>query len=484
MSHWPLIVSMLVGLEAVIRVVLVVVVVMRRRPVPVTLAWMVVLFFLPVVSTIAYLMVGEIRLGSRASKRFEAITQRIEAQSVALWNHRKTDRIAQDASGARLAKLGTAVSGLPPLRGNALELMEDSAEVLARLVSDIDQAQAHVHLLFYIWMPCGKADEVVSAVMRAANRGVTCRVLVDAVGSKAFMRSDHPRKMRAAGVKVVESLPVNPVRMLFHRIDLRNHRKIAVIDGRVAYSGSQNMTDVTFKVNRRKRIGPWIDATLRVRGPAVEALQAVFLQDWALDSGEKIEQIGEFMPDPAEEGGCAVHVIASGPGPQPAAIRQAIFALLFAAQEEIVMTTPYFIPDEAMKMALVNAVLRGAKVSIIVPEVLDAPITAAAGRAHFEDLLAAGVKILRHGPGLLHAKTFTIDRKLAVVGSANFDMRSFWLNFETTLIVYDQGFADEVRAMQGRYMASSTALEYEAWKKRGRGRRFVDNVAQLMGPLL
>lgn len=484
MPQWSWLITALVVIDGLARAGLSVEVIMRRRPVPVTLAWLVLLFFVPIGSVVAYILIGEVRLGERKGRAFAEMARRIEQQAVALWNHRGVDRTAQDEVMGRLAKLATAVSGLPALRGNSLELLENPAVMLDRLIEDIRGARSHCHLLFYIWMCGGRADEVVEALIEAAGRGVTCRVLVDAVGSKHFLRSERVRKMRAAGVKVFGAVPAHPFRMLFHRIDLRNHRKIAVIDGVTAYTGSQNITDATFKVNRRLGIGPWIDASVRVRGPAVEALQTVFLRDWIMDSGEDIGAIGPFLPDPEEAGTSAVHVVPSGPGPEPDAIRQAMLAMFFAAREEIVITTPYFVPDEATKTAMTNAVLRGVSVSLIVPKVLDAPLVAAAARSHFEDLLEAGVKVLLHGPGLLHAKTLTIDRRLAVIGTANFDMRSFWLNFESTLFVYDNVFAEELRALQGRYVASSEAVNLEQWRARPRLRRFLDNVAQLMGPLL
>lgn len=484
MPQWSWVITGLFLADALARIGLSIEVIMRRRPVSVTLAWLVLLFFVPVASVVGYIVIGEVRLGERKGRKLVGKTRRIEAQAVALWNHRGVDRVAQDEVMGRLAKLATAVSGIPALRGNRLELLENPAVMLDRLIADIRGARSHCHLLFYIWMVGGKADEVAQALIDAARRGVTCRVLVDAVGSKQFLRSKRARAMREAGVKVLAAVPAHPLRMLLHRIDLRNHRKIAVIDGVTAYTGSQNITDATFKVNRRLGIGPWIDASVRMEGPAVEALQTVFLGDWMLDSGEDVGPIGPFLPEPAEAGTSTVHVVPSGPGPEPDAIRQAVLAMVFAARDEIVITTPYFVPDEATKTALTNAVLRGVSVALIVPKVLDAPIVAAAARSHFEDLLEAGVRVMRHGPGLLHAKTMTIDRRLAVIGTANFDMRSFWLNYENTLFVYDEAFAEELRALQGRYIASSEGLELEAWRARPALRRFADNIAQLMGPLL
>ncbi|MBL0928115.1 MAG: cardiolipin synthase [Phycisphaerales bacterium] len=473
--------------EWLIRIALAVRVILRRTPMPTTLSWLIVLLFVPVIGLFAYALVGEPRLGSRRVRRYEELTRQIEEQASELWRHKHVAWTKRDEAFQHLSKLGTTVSGLPPLGGNRVELLSDATDVLAQIARDIDAATAHVHMLFYIWMPTGKSLDVCAALERAARRGVECRVLVDAVGSKEFVGSEPWERMVAAGVRCVEALPVNPLRMLLARIDLRNHRKIAVIDGRVAYSGSQNLTDETFT---KRGKGPWIDTTLRIEGPAAQALQTVFLRDWSLDSGEVLPDIDRWMPDLGDPGkvrppgDTVVHVIPSGPGPQPDAVHQAFLAMLFAAREEIIMTTPYFVPDEGTRAALVNAALRGVAVTIILPDELDAPVVAAAGRSHYDDLLAAGVTIAHHVGGLLHAKTATIDRRLAVVGSANFDVRSFWLNFETTMFIYDRDFAGTLRFLQRSYLDESQALHLAEWRARPAWRRFLDNSAQLLSPLL
>lgn len=475
----------LLVLDGAARLFLAIRVVMRHCPMTVSLAWILVLFFLPFISIFLYAIVGENRLGQRRARQFEALTSRIEDQAVAHWSRQHQTATAHDKAFQHLAKLATRVGGLPALRGNAVELLGEATRVLDRLIADIDAAKSHCHLLYYIWMPKSRGLEVAEALIRAASRGVTCRVLIDGGGGRAFFKSELPERLRAGGVTVVEALPVSAFRMLLVRLDLRNHRKIAVIDGTTAYCGSQNLTDETFRSHKhRRRSLPWIDATVRIQGPAVQALQTVFLRDWLLDSEEQLPPVETFFPDTSRPGPSVVHVIASGPGPQPDAIHQAFLAMLYAAREEIIMTTPYFVPDEATKGALVNAALRGVMVTIVLPDRLDAAVVAAASRSHYDDLLAAGVRIFHHEGGLLHAKTATIDRSLAVVGSANFDMRSFWLNFEVTLFVYDDDFAGVTRLMQTGYLTESEEVFLDQWRARPVFRRFVDNCAQLLGPLL
>ena len=484
---WP---TLILVSDWAIRIGLAVRIVMRRAAVPVSLAWLVVVLLMPFLGLVAYLLVGETRLGRSRLRTSRSLSRDIEREALAIWQHHHLEWTTEDEMYRHLARIGAAVSGLPPLRGNAVELIADTHAFLDRLIADLDAATSHCHLLFFIWMDGGRGVEVAEAVARAARRGVQCRVLVDAVGSKPFLRGRHAAMLREAGAQVVPALPVSPLRMLFSRIDLRNHRKIAVIDGRIGYTGSQNIADDTFKLNREKRIGPWIDTMVRIQGPATQALQAIFLSDWLLDAPECFASLETFFPplpvSAAGGGGTGhvVHVLPSGPGAQPEGIHESLLATLYAARFEIVVTTPYFMPDEATKAALRVAAMRGVDVTVVVPEVLDAPVVAAASKAQYGDLLDAGVKILHYRDGLLHAKTVTVDTRLVLIGSANFDIRSFWLNFEITLFIYDDDFASLVRFMQTSYMDRSRPVSRDAWLRRPAWVRFRENAAQLLGPLL
>lgn len=470
----------------IIRIGLAVRVIMRRSAVPVTLAWLLILLFMPFAGIVIYLMIGENRLGRRRIARYNRLSAEIDAETVAIWRHHHLDWEPEEDSYRQAARMGTAVSGLPPLVGNSLELLSESSIMLDRLIEDIDAARHHCHLLYYIWMDSSRGVDVARATIRAAQRGVECRVIVDAVGSKSFLRSELVSQMRRAGVRVIDALPVNPVRMLFARIDLRNHRKLAIIDGHIGYAGSQNITDDTFKFNPRTGIGPWVDATVRLQGPAAHALQTVFLRDWLLDCDEEFGTLDPFFPDDVlnQDRGSVLHVVPSGPGSRLDAVHQSFLSTIYAAREELVITTPYFVPDEATKAALCMAAMRGVDVTIVVPQHLDAPLVAAAARAHYLELLEAGVKIFHYHAGLLHAKTMTADRKLALIGSANVDMRSFWLNFEITLFIYDDDFSSLVRFMQKDYLNKSTRLQRDEWAARSALLRFGDNCAQLLSPLL
>lgn len=475
-----------VALDWVIRIGFGARIVLRRSQLTTSLAWLVIVLLLPFFGAFVYLLVGETRLGERRRRRYEVVTREIDARAVRIWLHKHFAWEGGSEWLQQVARYGAAVGGSPPLRGNALRLVHDSDDTLDGIAADIDAAESHVHMLFYIWQRDGRVTSVNEALSRAAKRGVACRVLVDAVGSKQFLRSAHARRLRADGVKIVEALPVNPVRMLFSRLDLRNHRKIVAVDGRVAWAGSANLTDASFKVSNRKGVGPWIDAMVRVEGPAAQALDVVFLRDWRAESSERVDDVERFLPDVPEpdHDESVVQVIPSGPGPAPEAIHQALLMIIYSASEEIVMTTPYFVPDEATRTALQAAAKRGVNVTLVLPARNDSFLVANAARSYFLDLLESGVTIMEFREGLLHAKTVTADRRVALIGSANFDMRSFWLNFESTLVVYDSDFASLLRFLQRDYIAKSDQVSLAQWRERSLARVAVENTAQLFAPLL
>lgn len=473
--------------DAVLRLMLAAWVVMSPRSVPATLAWLLVLLLpVPFFPVIAYLLVGENRLGGGRLRRYRETT-RVFSEKAQVFLQALTQDWTPDQQPYRpLAGVLTQVGEIPPLRGNEIEWVAGSDRFIEGLIRDIDAAHQQVHLLFFIWMERSAGEAVVEAVERAARRGVRCRVIVDAVGSKGFVRLGLDDRLRAAGAKVAIALPVNPIRGLFARLDLRNHRKIAVIDGETAWTGSSNITDDRFGVTKFRKVGPWIDAMVRIRGPAAQALEAVFLRDWVCESGEDTDESALKMLRPVGEigEGCPVQVVPTGPDTGPATMRDALVTAFFLARRELIMTTPYFVPDEAVKEALVAAAMRGVEVSIVVPRDLDNVVVGAASRSHFTELLRAGVKIYLHRGGLLHSKTITIDSDVAMIGSHNLDERSFRLNFEVSVFIYDEDQTSLLRMLQTQYMQESVEIHAEEWERRALWKRFLERCARLLGPLL
>jgi cardiolipin synthase len=460
-------------------------VIMKRRPPGVSLAWLILVIVLPYAGAVFYILVGERTLGRRRVKRAAALlsplTLWIERIPPAVW-------MAEDAVPVAWTKLRRFVEGsvgFTAVADNRLELIEGAHATLQTIIDDIDRARSTCDLEFYIWNLGGKADEVAEALIRAEARGVRCRVLLDSVGSGAFLRSRLVRRMRDNGVDVVEALPVGLVRSLFVRVDLRLHRKIVVIDGSIAFTGSLNLVDPQF-FKQGSGVGEWVDAMVRVTGPAAKLLEMVFVWDWLIETGETIEgaipaNAGDL---PASAGQAVTQVLPSGPGYRTGTIQQLLLTAIYSAQRELIMTTPYFVPDEAFIGALQAAAQRGVEVTLIVPYRIDSILVRYASRAYNDDLLRAGVRILRFRGGLLHTKSVVVDGETTLFGTVNLDLRSLRLNFEVTMIAYDASFGREVRNLQLRYAEQSEPMDLERWRQRGRVGRFFENTAQLMSPLL
>ncbi|GBE13738.1 cardiolipin synthase [bacterium BMS3Bbin14] len=460
-------------------------VIMRKRAASVTLAWLVVILFLPLVGAIIYLLFGENRLGEKRAERVAS-----DLHIFTRWAKHLKQRPAIDWNQLNpecrpIHRQANTVIGLPAMGGNKLTLIEKTGDFLRSLVIDIDQARSTCFLEFYIWNEGGLADEVAEALIRAARRGITCRILLDSIGSKLFLRGERAAGMRAKGIEIVEALPAGIIRAFFVRIDLRNHRKIVVIDGRIAYTGSQNLVDPRF-FKQNENVGRWIDTMVRVEGPVVEAMTATFLSDWTIESHASVHDLIDLADiHPVEKiGEAPVQLVPSGPGFAEEAIHNLLLTTIYAARRELILTTPYFVPDNAILAALKSAADRGVEVTIIVPEKNDSKLVHYASNALYERLAMAGVRIMLFTEGLLHAKTITVDNDFSLIGSVNLDMRSFWLNFELTLFVYNKEFTAELRKIQQEYLQGTYQLDTERLKQRSFFDRFKENSALVVGPLL
>lgn len=460
-------------------------VIVKRRPPGVSLAWLLLVIVFPYGGAILYLLMGERTLGRGRAKRAEALLPPFQKWLADVAATRPTEPDDDPVGWQNLKRYVEGNTRVPALGGNKLDLIEGAEATLAAIIGEIDQARQTCDMEFYIWYPGGQADEVAQALIRASQRGVRCRVLLDSVGSSAFFRGRLAKQMRKAGVEVVEALPVGLFRSLFVRVDLRLHRKNVVIDGEVAFTGSLNMVDPRF-FKQDAGVGEWVDAMVRITGPAVKLLELVFVWDWLIETGETLEGlIPTSVADlPAPTGRAAVQILPSGPGYEGDAIYQLLLSAIYSAQRELIMTTPYFVPDEPIIGALQAAARRGVAVTLIVPERVDSVMVRYASRAYNDDLLGAGVRILRFRGGLLHTKSIVIDGQTTLFGTVNLDIRSLRLNFEVTMIAYDAKFGSAVRDLQRRYADQSEAVDLQRWRQRRRFTRFLENTAQLMSPLL
>ncbi|MBA3485368.1 MAG: cardiolipin synthase [Pirellulales bacterium] len=460
-------------------------VVMQRRQTGETLAWIMVIWVFPVIGPLFYLIFGELRLGKRRAKRFTEMYPPIRKWLAEIPQRSLVDWSRLDPDFESLSEMGERTIGVPSLRGNAVVLISDWHEVFDRIIADINAAQTSCHFEFYIWTTGGRADEVVDALIAAAQRGVVCRVLVDAMGSRGFLKSDAVQRMRDADVMVTGALPGGLLRLPFVRFDLRLHRKIVVIDGRVAYTGSLNLVDPRY-FKRDSGVGQWIDAMVRMEGPAVEALAITFLADWFVETDTPLSELqssGDAHPQPSR-GDCAVQVMPSGPGLATRAVEQVLITAIYSAREELVLTTPYFVPSEPLSLALIAAARRGVKVVLVLPARVDSKLVRYASGAFKVEMLEAGVKIAAFNDGLLHTKSVTIDGTHSLFGSVNLDPRSMRLNFEILLAVYNADFTTRLRALQQQYIDQSQLLDLETYQSRPQVQQTAENFARLLSPLL
>jgi cardiolipin synthase len=380
-------------------------------------------------------------------------------------------------------RFAKGASGFPAVWVNDWELLPGFDASFAELLRLIEGAKRTCHLEFYIWETGGRVHRLQQALLDAEARGVTCRILVDALGSDGFINSLQRRELEAAGVQVKVSLRM---RLLGGRWDLRNHRKFAVIDGQYALVGSMNVVDpVLFKADAQ--VGQWVDAMVRLEGEGAHCLEGVFLQDWSVESGESLELLdAAFTEDPpkSEVPAIRIQIFPSGPERYPDAIHQVLMTCIYSATEELLISTPYFTPDDAIHEALIAAAVRGVSVRLVIPRTTDVRIATLAGASHFASLMEAGVEIAHFQNGLLHTKSITVDRRVSIFGTVNLDMRSLWLNSEVTLLVYDSVFTEKLRQLQMDYWEHSLPLELEAWHRRPRHRKILEGICRLFGPLL
>ena len=458
-------------------------VLMKRPMVGVALAWLSVIVTLPLVGAVLYLLVGERRIGRDRMARIAEQDELIQEWHKALTNRVVSDVDDPNDSTDPIRRHARNLLGYPAQGGNRIELISGRDPSFDAIIADIKSAQFTCEAVFYIWEDAGRALEVAEALIEASARGVRCRAMADAIGSRAFLRSKHADRLRQSGVELIESLPTGAIRTLFVRRDHRNHRKIIVVDSRVAYIGSQNMVDPRF-FKQRSGVGEWVDAVARVTGTSACTIAGVFELDWAVEQSSTCVLPVDSQNEESDKGNAVIQVFPSGPDHHPGSIHQVLLTAIYSAQEELVLTTPYFVPDDSLQTALVSAALRGVDVSLVIPSRVDSILARYASVSNFSDLMCAGVKLYRFEGGLLHTKSITIDGTASVFGSVNLDMRSFWLNFEISLFVYDKEFTSSLRELQESYIMDSVRYDLDAWEARPFTRKFLENAARLVGPLL
>ena len=442
------------------------------------LAWIIAILALPIVGILLYLLFGETRISGPRRTRGREVSSRLARPP--------GDQCgAEKAVGARWAPfaLARSVNCLEPTCGNNARLVADANAAIDEMVADIDAAQRHVHGCFYIWLADNNGLKVKEAFIRAAERGVRVRLLADALGSRLLIRSPHWRELRDRGCEVRVALPVgNPLWTVIRgRVDLRNHRKLMVVDNIIAWCGSQNIADPEFRI--KARYAPWVDIMTRWEGPVVPQCQYLFASDWISEGGDDINTLLS-EPRPGPKGEIIAQVIGTGPTVEFDAMPACFAELIHSARQELVLTTPYFIPDEQLLFALTSAARRGVRTVMLFPKRNDNWIVAAASRSYYKDLIDAGAEIYEFRPGLLHAKTMVVDRCAGLIGSANLDRRSFELNFENNILFADSAFAAALRACQDDFLTQCDRITRDDVDRYGIGLQLWQNLLATLSPML
>ena len=469
-----------------------VVISLRRKPAT-AIAWILTIVFIPILGAVAFFLVGFGRLPkARRDKQRAVSTRMLERSGV-------SDHVAGPGVPDWLdtaVVLNQRLGALPMVTGSSTILIEDYQGSLDAMIADIDAAQEFVHVEFYILVRDQTTRPLFDALARAVERGVAVRVLSDFVSGLMFpRRKETIRALRELGAQWHPMLPLRPWRGQWQRPDLRNHRKLVVVDGRVGYTGSQNLIDETYlKPKNVKRGLHWLELMVRLEGPIVGELDAVFVTDWYSETEELLSlethASGASEDAPSGSGSAELvrsvdaQVIPSGPSFENDNNLKLFIMLIHNARKRISITSPYFVPDESTMMALVTAASRGLDVELFVSEIADQLLVAHAQRSYYAELLDAGVAIwLYRAPTVLHSKHFTIDDDIAVIGSSNMDIRSFSLNMEVSVLVSSREFTDRMRIVEDHYRAQSFRLDADEWARRPLGGKVLDGLARLTSAL-
>jgi cardiolipin synthase len=484
-EHWlsVVITVLLVLLDLAIRVFSIIYVPINRKPQTAT-AWLLAIFLIPYIGFIVFLVIGSTKLPRARREKQTEINAYILEQTEGI------ERVRRDhpwpAWLESVTRLNRELGAMPLVGGNSAELYPDSEESIAEMTRAIDQSRRFVHVEFYIATLDDTTRPFFEALARAQARGVTVRFLLDHWASRGYPGyRDTLAFMDQAGIEWHLMLPLLPLQGKFQRPDLRNHRKIMVIDGSVAFTGSQNLIDASYDIKSHVEKGMvYKDLFARFEGPVVAGLNALFVTDWYSETDELL--LRESDPVQRADRGDALdcQVVPSGPGFDGENNLRLFNALLYSAQQKVSITSPYFVPDDSMLYAITTTAQRGVDVELFVGEMGDHAMTWHAQRSYYEGLLRAGVRIwLYRAPTILHAKHFTIDDDVSVIGSSNMDMRSFSLNLEVSVMVRGHRFVDALREVQEAYKEHSFELTLDEWVDRPRRSKVLDNVARLTAAL-
>lgn len=483
MPDFSLLALILILAHAFIGLVATVLISANRRP-SAAIAWVLTIIFIPFIGAIVFLLIGFGRLPRARREKQREVNSLVVERTPGLSEVGHGDEWPAWLPSA--VRLNRTLGALPMVGGNRAELLDDYQGSFDRMIEDIDAAERFVHVEFYILVLDAGTAGFFDALGRATRRGVQVRVLSDHVSGFLFPgRRKTLAALRLMGAEWRAMLPLRPLSGQWQRADMRNHRKLVVIDDRVGFTGSQNLIDASYlkKSNQRRGLH-WHELMVRLEGPVVRELAAVFVTDWYSETDELLPlDTSTVIPDHGADL-LDAQVVPSGPSFDNDNNLKLYAMLIHKAEHRVSITSPYFVPEESTLLAIVTAASRGVEVELFVSAVGDQPLVYHAQRSYYEALLRAGVSIyLYRSPTVLHSKHFTIDDDVAVIGSSNMDIRSFSLNMEVSVMVHGRDFVQRMRRVEDSYRANSDRLELADWLQRPLGQKMRDNLARLTSSL-
>ncbi len=445
------------------------------------MAWLILILIIPFAGFVIFLLLGRTSLGRKRLARQREADDAVRAATDRL----PPETVAGPAYVGSMAILTRNLGSLPIQNGNRVDLVPGYRDAITAMTVEVRSATESVEAEFYIAAWDDVTGPFFEALEAAVGRGVEVRLLFDHMGSRGIAGyAEFKERLDAARINWRPMLPIRPLKGQFQRPDLRNHRKLLVVDGRVAFMGSQNLIEPGYNRPSYHEEGrEYVDLVARIDGPAVTALRAVFAKDWYTETHERMTDIERVVPAHHEDG-VAAQVLPSGPGYATENNLRLFTALIYSAQRRVSVTSPYFVPDEPLLYALTTAARRGVAVELFVSEEGDQFMVFHAQCSYYQALLESGVRIFRYrSPTVLHSKCFSIDDDVAVIGSSNMDMRSFALNYEVSMMVTGGDVVARFREVEDAYRAQSKELTIEEWRQRSKVQRYLDNTMRLTAAL-
>ncbi len=449
----------------------------KRQPVS-TVAWVLVIALVPYLGGLFYLLLGINRVARRTILKRRA-AEVIASHLTELSQYHVLANEIPDEQSRRLARLAMRLSDSRPTSGNDIEIIPETTRTLAQIIAAVQQAEHTVHLEYYIWQPDRAGTAVRNLLIRKAQAGLKIRFLYDGVGSSRLTRR-FLQPMREAGIAVASFLPGPSFRERWS-INLRSHRKIVVVDGKIGFTGGMNIGDEY--LGKNPQFGYWRDTHLMMRGPTVLQLQQIFIEDWFFATGEKPD-LHELFPEAHDAGVQTAQVIAGGPDSDRETLHGLMFGAINEAVDRITLATSYFVPTQPLMAALESAAQRGVRVRLLLSGTSAHYATILAARSYYDILLECGVEIYEYTGGLLHSKTLTIDGRWSFVGTPNFDARSLLLNFEVGVILYAPSAADRLEEQFENDLQKAQRIPLAGWDQRPWRVVLAENFCRMFSPVL